>query len=237
MSRVYLLVEGQTEETFVKELLQPHYAQLGLFLTPIIVKTSPGYRGGVTSYAKVKPQIEKLCKQDAGAHVTTVFDLYALPNDFPGKCSAAYPTNATGRCKAKFLEAELAQDIAQSNFIPNLLVHEFEALLFSHVDAFEKWIDDAHSLQILRNTKNTTAPEDINDGPQTAPSKRILKAKPNYQKVHHGTLIACDIGLDSIRAACPHFNDWLTVIEGLVHTKVVPDGDGNASTKVGFDLV
>jgi hypothetical protein len=64
MSRVYLLVEGQTEEAFVNELLTPHYARLGLYLQPIIVKTSPGYWGGVVSYAKVRPQIEKLCKQD-----------------------------------------------------------------------------------------------------------------------------------------------------------------------------
>src|SRR5258708_7768822 len=62
MTRIYLLVEGQTEEAFVNELLVPHYARLDRFLTPIIVSTSPGYRGGVVSYAKIKPQIEKLCR-------------------------------------------------------------------------------------------------------------------------------------------------------------------------------
>lgn len=138
MSRVYLLVEGQTEEAFVNELLSPHYARMGLYLTPIVVSTSPGHRGGVVSYAKVRPQIERLCRQDAGAHVTTLFDLYALPSDFPGK-----------------------------------------------------------------------------DSPHTAPSKRIQAAMPGYQKTFHGPLIACDIGLDAIRAACPHFDSWLNVIEGL----------------------
>jgi hypothetical protein len=42
MKRLYLLVEGQTEETFVRELLTPHYAHLDLFISPIIVRTSPG---------------------------------------------------------------------------------------------------------------------------------------------------------------------------------------------------
>lgn len=73
MSRIYLLVEGQTEETFVNELLIPHYSRQGIYLTPIIVSTSPGHKGGVVSYAKIKPQINKLCKQDDNAYVTTFF--------------------------------------------------------------------------------------------------------------------------------------------------------------------
>lgn len=215
MSRVYLLVEGQTEEAFVNELLMPHCARLGLYLQPIIVRTSPGYRGGVVSYAKVRPQIEKLCKQDARAHVSTLFDLYALPSDFPGKNQPAYGALASGQQKAQFLEAALGQDVAQPNFIPHLLVHEFEALLFTQMDAFAQWTDDDTVLEPLRAIAKKMAPEDINDSPHTAPSKRILAAMPGYQKTFHGPLIACDIGLDAIRAACPHFDHWLQVIEAL----------------------
>lgn len=216
MTRIYLLVEGQTEEAFVNELLVPHYARMERFLTPIIVSTSPGYRGGVVSYAKIRPQIEKLCKQDAAAHVSTMFDLYALPGDFPGKESAAYHALANGQDKAVFLEAQLAQDIAQRNFLPNVLVHEFEALLFTDITAFEQWTDDDEVLEPLRQIRATTSPEDINDSPRTAPSKRILAAMSGYQKTFHGPLIACDIGIDPMRAACPHFDRWLTALEGLV---------------------
>jgi hypothetical protein len=215
MSRLYLLVEGQTEEAFVNELLVPHYARQGLYLMPIIVSTSPGHKGGVVSYGKVKPQIEKLCKQDAAAHVTTLFDFYALPGDFPGKASADYPTRGSGRQKAQFLETALDQDICQRNFIPNLLVHEFEALLFVRVEAFAGWTNEDRVLEPLRAVSATTEPEDINDSPQTAPSKRILAAMPGYQKTLHGPLIACDIGLDAMRAGCPHFAGWLNRIESL----------------------
>lgn len=215
MSRVYVLVEGQTEEAFVKELLEPHYARLELYLTPIIVRTSPGYKGGVVSYAKIKPQIERLCKQDAGAYVTTMFDLYALPNDFPGQGHSSYPATGSGHIKAAFLESELASDIGQRNFIPNLLVHEFEALLFVQLDAFAGWTNDDAVLEPLRAVRRTTAPEDINDSPHTAPSKRILKAMSGYQKTFHGPLIACDIGLDPIRKDCPHFHTWLQKLETL----------------------
>lgn len=213
MIRVYMLVEGQTEEAFVNELLVPHYARIGLYLRPIIVSTSPGYKGGVVSYAKIKPQIEKLCKQDAMAYVTTLFDLYALPGDFPGKSSAAYPTMGSGAQKAQFLELELASDINLHNFLPNLLVHEFEALLFVQLDMFEQWTDDDRVLEPLRAARRTQAPEDINDSPHTAPSKRILAAMKGYQKTFHGPLIACDIGLDAMRQDCPHFHAWLSKIE------------------------
>lgn len=216
MTRLYLLVEGQTEEAFVNELLIPHYARLGLYLIPIIVNTSASQKGGLVSYAKVKPQIARLCKQEVGAYVTTLFDLYALPNDFPGKSSSDYPTLGTGRQKAQWLEAALGQDINQRNFIPNLLVHEFEALLFVRVESFADWTDDDAALKSLRTVSATTAPEDINDSPQTAPSKRILAAMPGYQKTLHGPLIACDIGLDAMRQSCPHFDEWLKSIESLM---------------------
>lgn len=216
MSRLYVLVEGQTEEAFVRELLVPHYARLGRFLTPIIVSTSPGYKGGVVSYAKVKPQILRLCKQDREAYVTTLFDLYALPTDFPGKTVPAYPAIGTGHQKALFLEAQLTQEINQPNFLANLMVHEYEALLYTRPSMFAQWTDDADVVSALSAAvASAGAPEDVNDSPQTAPSKRILAAMPGYQKTFHGPLIACDIGLDAMRQACPHFHAWLLAVEAL----------------------
>ena len=213
MKRIYILVEGQTEEAFVNELLVPYYSRKAIHLTPIIVSTSPGYKGGVTSYKKIKPQIEKLCKQDVNSFVTTLFDLYALPQDFPGKNNSSYPRRGTGQQKARFLESALGDDVNLHNFIPNLLVHEYEALLFAQINAFEQWVDNDKILDPLKRICNTTSPEDINDDPKTAPSKRILAVWQGYQKTFHGPLIACDIGLDVIRNACPHFDEWLKEIE------------------------
>lgn len=214
MSRVYLLVEGQTEETFVRELLQPHYIRIGLYLTPIIVSTGRGHKGGLVSYAKIKPQIERLCKQDGDAHVSTMFDLYALPSDFPGKSDPAWPQHGSGHQKADFIEARMAQDIGQGNFIPNIMVHEYEALLFVQPERFSDWADP-HVVDSLIAARRANAPEDINDDPRTAPSKRILAAMPGYQKPVHGPLLACDIGLDAMRADCPHFDGWLCRLDTL----------------------
>lgn len=214
MSRVYILVEGQTEETFVGELLQKQYASIGLYLTPIIVNTSPGHKGGVVRYAQVRPQIERLCKQDPGAHVSTLFDLYGLPNDFPGKTDPAWPVQGSGHQKASFIEMCLGRDIGYDNFIPNIVVHEFEALLFVQPEQFAHWADH-RVVEKLVLAKGDTMPEDINDGPLTAPSKRIIAAMPGYQKPVHGPLIACDIGLDVMRRECPHFAGWLRRLEFL----------------------
>ena len=216
MSRIYLLVEGQTEEAFVRELLTPHYARIGLYLTPIIVSTRPGYKGGVVSYAKIKLQIVRLCRQHAKAHVSTLFDLYALPGDFPGKSDVTYPRQGSGRQKALYLQSQLASDINEANFIPHLLVHEFEALLFTQPEKFAEWTDDNDVVKSLSAVaKAHVTPEDINDGPQTAPSKRVLSAMRGYQKTFHGPLIACEIGLDAMRRACPHFHAWLQRLQAL----------------------
>jgi Domain of unknown function (DUF4276) len=216
MTRVYVLAEGQTEEAFCTNVLTPHFQPLKLYLTPIVVSTSPGYRGGVVSYAKIKPQITRLCRQDSQAVVTTMFDLYALPADFPGKNAANAPQDVPGAQKAEFLENALAQDIGTLNFLPNLLVHELEALLFTRPSVFAQWSSNPWLVDTLTaDLHRFASPEDINDSPSTAPSKRILAAMPQYQKTFHGPLIACDIGLDAMRQACPHFQRWLLKLEAL----------------------
>lgn len=215
MTRIYVMVEGQTEESFVRELLQPHYAAAGRYMTPIIVSTSPGHKGGVVSYGKVKPQLLRKCKEDPGAYVTTMFDLYALPDDFPGQKAQAYPAGGSGLQKALFLEDELEQDIRQTNFIANLVVHEYEALLFADTSRFSDWTHSAAVTKLAAVAGAYNTPEDINDSPHTAPSKRVHGAMPTYQKTFHGPLIACDIGLEVIRTRCPHFHGWLGKLEAL----------------------
>lgn len=214
MRRMLLLVEGQTEETFVRELLAPHFSQYFLSVTPIIVRTSPGHKGGVTNYGKVQTQVKRLCKQEPNAVISTIIDLYGLPSDFPGRRLEAYRSIAEGEQKAIFLEKHFADDIDQSNFIPYFMLHEFEALLFVKPDEFGDWTDSPKVVDGLTAiSQRYKTPEHINDGLQSAPSKRILALMPAYKKTIHGPLIALAIGLDALRRGCPHFNNWLTLCE------------------------
>ena len=206
MSRVLVFVEGQTEETFVRDLLVPYFSRLGIYLTPILAQTSPGHKGGIVSYGKVKHQLTRLCRQDQGAYVTTMMDYYGLPNDFPGLDGRV----ADAHEQVMRLELALQQDIDAPNFIPNLMLHEFEALLFSAPEKIAEWLDDQALLAPMAAIRAAFAtPEHINNSPQTAPSKRILTLVPHYKKTVDGPLIAEDIGLDAIRAQCPHFNNWI----------------------------
>ena len=216
MIRINVFVEGQTEETFVRDVLAPHYARLTIFMNPILAITSPGHKGGIVNYAKIHHQITRLCRHDTSAYVTTMIDMYGLPGDFPGKGAADFPLRDSCFVQAAFLETKMAESIAEANFIPNLQVHEYEALLFCQPVKFGEWIHESTNVQALQAVANSfETPEHINDNPQTAPSKRIAAIEPRYKKTLHGPLIAGDIGLDVLRQKCEHFNQWLNNIENL----------------------
>jgi Domain of unknown function (DUF4276) len=212
MIRVHVFCEGQTEETFVRDVLSEHFRPMDIWLNPILVRTSKRGKGGVVSYYKIKRQIETKCKEDPTAWITTLLDFYALPSDFPGMATPSAPSIE----RAKLVKEAFQLDIVQSNFIANLVIHEFEGLLFSDPKAFKNWFNDPQITDKLINIRNSFAsPEHINDGRTTAPSKRILSICSNYEKVTHGYQIAREIGLDAIRRECMFFKGWLERIEAL----------------------
>ena len=137
MTRVHVFCEGQTEDVFVRELLGPHLQRMSVWLNPIIVRTGPQGRGGVSSYAKIKRQVKRKCKEDRSSWVTTMLDFYGLPTDFPAMMSSG-----DAMVKAESVESAFQSDIDQNNFISNVVVHEFECLLFSDPDAFAGWFND-----------------------------------------------------------------------------------------------
>ena len=212
MTRVYIFCEGQTEETFVRELLQPYFVNISITVTPILVRTGKG-KGGIVSYGKIRHQIDLLCKRDKRAYVTTLMDYYAFPQGKNGLTPLRGVSDPIR--KALALTETFQEDIGHKNFIANLVVHEFEGLLFSQPEAFEQWFDEYTTRKLQKIRNEVPSPEHINDNKRTAPSKRILQLCGNYSKILHGTLIALDIGLDTIRRECPIFNAWLEKIEGL----------------------
>jgi hypothetical protein len=96
------------------------------------------------------------------------------------------------------------------------MMHEFEGLLFSDCPAFAAGIyrnNLAAEFQKIRDEFNT--PEEINDSPITAPSKRVKHLVPGYEKPLMGSLAAIAIGLSRIRDECPLFDCWLRSLEAL----------------------
>jgi hypothetical protein len=223
MSRIHILVEGQTEETFIRDVVAPHLLAYGVYTHYTILKTKrvldgPDFAGGVgnkaNSYRRFKDDITRLLYDSNIVAVTTFVDFYGLPPDFPGR--ANLPPGSP-YIRVAHVEREIAKDIDNPKFIPYLALHEFESLLFTDPEIMAEMFPEKNSLQALQAIKNQfSSPEEINDSPQTAPSKRISKIfDRTYQKTLHGPLITSIIGLEKIRQECPHFDKWLTALEIL----------------------
>ena len=228
MARLLVHVEGQTEETFVKELLSSHLLRRGYTAVGARIIGNARLRqrrGGIRPWLPVRRDIINHLRQDPGCIATTMVDFYGLPQQgdraWPGRAAAV---GASGHQKASVVEEALRNDLAQemsagrdiTRFLPFVVVHEFEGLLFSDCTAFAHGIcrpELVVSFSQIRNSFNT--PEEINDSPSTAPSKRIEEIVPGYEKPILGALAIMEIGLDRIRAECPHFNGWLHQLESL----------------------
>ena len=211
MKRLYILCEGQTEEEFVNVTLNPYLQNAGVYAQPIVCTTkrtpTRKYKGGVTNFAKVKKELRRLCGEHPNELVTTMFDLYAFPCDMLEIKNI--PSDVYD--KAEFIEKAIADEIGSrvGNMVFNLILHEFEGLLFSDVSAFES-IADQEAVAILRSVRAAApTPEHINESPETAPSKHIKRVIPNYSKPTDGIDVAEEIGIDKIKNECHHFAKWL----------------------------
>lgn len=220
MSRVFVVVEGQTEESFVKGPLQESLYSHRMYLTPIILGVR-GHKGGRTNYARLKKDLLKLLRQDRTAYCSTMIDFYGLGAGFPGTLP---PPHLASIEKVKHIERAIKNDICERipdlrpdlRLIPYLSLHEYEGLLFSDPDAFAQALkqpDLAHKFHQVRQKFPT--PEDINDDPANAPSKRVIAIHPSYRKVIEGTLAARAVGIEKMRRECEHFRNWLAQLEAL----------------------
>ena len=218
MQRVLVLAEGQTEERFIKDVLCPYFWEIEIDVIPTIavtkrVKSGPDFKGGITDYQKVANDVRRLLSDTDAAAVTTFIDYYGLPSDFPGMMSRP-PGNPIQR--VGHVETAWRSQIANLRFHPYLMTHEFEALLFSKPDELSKALNVPNALSQLQEVRESfSSPEEINESPQSAPSRRILSITPGYQKIVHGPIVAGRIGLQLIREQCTHFNDWLGWLECL----------------------
>lgn len=224
VKRLIIHVEGRTEEQFVKEVLAPHLFSYGFLNVTARLLGNPRQRinrGGIQDWHKVKKDIVSKIKYDPGIYTSMMVDYYGLPDTWPGikeSKKEGFDTKASIIEQAIF--ADLAKDLGNqynpTRFIPYIVTHEFEGLLFSDCDTFAIEIgkkDLAQEFQKIR--KDFASPEEINDNPQTAPSKRIKNLFPGYQKPSNGIIAVKGIGLNKIRQECALFNAWLSKLEEL----------------------
>jgi hypothetical protein len=225
MIRLNIVVEGQTEMGFVTNVLTPHLVAFGVLATARSVETGKDrrhgrvYHGGGRTFEHWRKDLRNWRAQEAGNDVrfATMVDLYRLPADFPGRDSVAAISNP--RLKVARLEEALQLHIDDRRFIAYIQLHEFEALLLSDPDRFgDVLLESERGIAALKTSIDAfDDPELINEGEETAPSKRIIKCLPEYgdRKAAVGPQVAEKIGLHAIRTKCRHFDDWVTRLEAL----------------------
>ena len=177
--------------------------------------------GGLVSFHKVVNDLNIMMKSNednnSERHVfTTMFDLYALPGDFPAYADAQQIIERYERVAA--IEKAFSDSICSDRFIPYIQLHEFEALVLCGLDFLKKiYIGCDKQIEQLKSELNNVGnPELVNDGPDTAPSKRIIKAIEggkkklySYDKPKSGKNVTQNVGIDRLREQCRHFNEWV----------------------------
>jgi uncharacterized protein DUF4276 len=226
VARLLIHVEGETEETFVNEVLGPHLYARGYFTVSARLMGNARQRdrrGGIRSWKSVKEDIVTHLKEDPQCLASCMVDYYALPQAgdraWPGRQMAGrLPFHQKAPTIEEALLAEICKAMGKSfesrRFLPYVMMHEFEALLFSDCERFAQGIgrpELASRFQQIRSSFET--PEEIDDSPATAPSKRVEALVPGYEKPLMGTLAVLEIGLEAIRVQCPHFRSWLERLE------------------------
>ena len=216
---VYIIVEGTTEQTFVRELLAPGISLQGIFLYPVLIG-KPGHKGGDVRFERAIEDIGRFLKQRSDTHISTMFDYFRLDPSWPGNVDMQSCPTAIEKAEkievatfSKIMELFPDHNV-EERFIPYIEMHEFEALLFSNASILAERIG-VQTEQIEDVLDEFGEPEEIDDGPDTTPSKRLIRLNNSYRKVAMGRTISDAIGIPTIREKCPHFDKWLNKLEQL----------------------
>ena len=230
--RLHFLVEGPTEKEFVDNVLVGHLLAYDKICDARLITTSRDwsggvfYKGGVTTYGKLKFEIESQIKRDHNpdSYFTTMVNYYGLPKDFPGmpqQRMCADPLQVVRAIESRF-EADVLSLFPALNFaahfVPNVLCHEFESLMFADLDKLLNWYPTRNN-EVFDLKQQLVGcggdPELVNASRQTAPSRRIKALIDEFDKVTTGAIVALDIGLNNLRQSCAHFDAWITKLEEL----------------------
>lgn len=219
VKRIIIICEGPTEQEFCRDVLIPYFSQISIYISHTLINKS----GGIVSWHKLKNQIQHHLLNDGAVYVTTLIDYYGIHNHhhFPAWEAALRENDKYARLK--ILEDGMLADIDKRNnsharFIPFLMLHEFEGLLFNNLQVFENQIprEDFLAFNELKQTLlQYPNPELINDTPNNAPSYRLKRLIKGYNKIVYGAILAKEIGLTRIRNKCRKFDSWMNTIEAL----------------------
>ena len=222
MKKIIIVVEGSTEEKFVRQVIKPYFQQTAYVdAQQWVTNRKLGTSGGGESFDLIENHVKRLIskyKYEKETFISTMIDLYG----FPRQGNTVYDEEVLGLNKgyqrAILLQKKMSVRFNYKNFVPYVQLHEYEALLLSQPEKLEIFYTDRRKeIDLLKSEIAGKRPEEINETPEGAPSRIISRYLPSYkkQKTTVGVITAESIGLPKLRANCPHFADWLTRLEAL----------------------
>lgn len=216
MNKIIIICEGQAEQQFCKEVLYPYFLARGVqILYPVISLSN----GGIVKWEVLKREIIEYLHRNnnKNTYVTTFIDYYGLNGfNFPG-----YEINENVNTRRNIVNRiceNISREVSSYRFIPYIQLHEFETLIFTDINVLKEWYpeDEILDFEYLEDTvRRQPDIELINDSRHTAPSKRLKRAIPTYDKVTFGNILLLAIGLQRLRDANSNFNEWITKLENI----------------------
>lgn len=197
---VSVVCEGQTEVDFIKKLNKKYFNARCISLKPIVINKTSAMNGNVSM-----DRLIYFIKRAPEAIITTFIDYYG----FKGENELGYLE----------LENQIKDLSEKEHIIAYVQLHETEALWFSNINAIKEVKNASTSqIQALEDIVRTYSnPEDINNSKETAPSKRLETIFSDYKKIRDGNAIADKISIEEMKLKCPHFSNWLDMIEEKVN--------------------
>lgn len=221
MKKIFVITEGQSETNFVNKVMMPYFAGRCILIPNTVVtktdiKYGKMYKGGVSDYNQIRKTLSKALSSaasDPDSYVTTMFDFYGLPTDVPGVLDAEKENDPYE--KVRIIEKAILENEKYDEyfFFPYIELHEFEAMIFSDVTKLEEAYFEYNLASLKECVNEQSNPELINNGEETAPSKRIINCIKNYDKANVGVDVLGKIGIENIARKCRHFADWMKRIE------------------------
>jgi hypothetical protein len=212
--QIAIVVEGQTESAFVSEILAPYLQATGVYVTPVIVTTSrladgTTFKGGGMVWRHYENDIRRLLRASHFHCVSILLDFYAYPRNAPGSDCCDRP-HASRKC-AELRTKAMGDAIGDPRFVPYVVLHEFETWVIAAALDTSRVLGDAGVAKRLQAQARSVGGdvELLNDSAATAPSKRVLKAWADYDKVTDGVEVIRDAGLPAILEHCPGLRGWV----------------------------
>jgi len=210
--RLHLLVEGITEKVVADHLLVPYLTSERQYVTVSVCTTKrPAagghHKGGVSRWSKLRAEIANLLSDSSIEVLSTLFDYYGFPADSPGMRSRP---SGSSQAAVEHVESAIRGAIADARFRPHLVLHELEAWVLAARLELGKYLGATSLADALdRVVGDAGGPENVNDGPATSPSHRLLNTCPGYSKAQDGPAVLRRAGLAVVVEQCPHAAAWI----------------------------